>query len=83
METSPTILEIAGDAGCGALADFLADGFSLGEEVEIIGAAGFGIGAGHIESTEGMRTDHCAGTFAIDVEIADVEFVFGAFDFFW
>jgi hypothetical protein len=64
------------------LAYFLADGFGLCEQIEIIGAASFGIGAGHIKSAEGMRADHCSGTFAIDVEIADVEFVFGAFDFF-
>src|ERR1019366_3196701 len=66
----------------GRLAYFVADGFRLGEKVEIIGAAGFGIGAGHIESAEGMRADHCSGAFAIDVKIADVEFMFGALDFF-
>ena len=64
------------------LADFVADGFGLREEIEIIGAARFGIGAGHIESAEGMGADHGSGAFAIDVEIADMEFVLGALDFF-
>src|SRR5579863_4967857 len=68
--------------GCATSADFLADGFGLGEEEEIIGAAGFGIGAGHIESAERMRADHGSGAFAIDVKIADVKFVLGAVDFF-
>ena len=56
--------------GCGA--QFLCHALCLREEQEIVGAAGFGVGAAHVESAEGMRTDHGARAFAIQVQIADV-----------
>ncbi len=49
------------------------DALGLGEEVEIIGAAGLGVGSTHIEAAERMRADHGAGALAIEVEIAYVE----------
>jgi DNA-binding NarL/FixJ family response regulator len=54
------------------------DGLGLGEEGEVVGAAGLGVGAAHIEAAEGMRSDHGAGALAIEVEIADVEVGFRA-----
>ena len=63
-------------------ADFFGDGFGLEEEQQVILAAGFGIGAGHIEAAEGMGADHGAGAFAVHVQIADVEFFGGALNFF-
>ena len=45
---------------------------------EVVRAAGFGVGAAHVEAAEGMRADHGAGALAIEVEIADVELVAGA-----
>ena len=45
-------------------------------------AARFRVGAGHIEAAEGMRADHGAGAFAVEVEIADVEVFAGAFRVF-
>src|SRR5271168_1795283 len=48
---------------------------------EIVFAAGFGVGAGHVEAAEGVGADHGAGAFAIQIKIADVEGFFGFFDF--
>src|SRR5690348_1180720 len=59
---------------------FLADRLGLAEEVQIVGAAGLGVGAGHIESAERIRADHRAGALAIDIEIADVELAHRAVD---
>jgi hypothetical protein len=56
------------------LAALFGYGFGLGEEGEIVGAAGFGVGAAHVEAAEGVRAYHRAGALAIEVEVADVEF---------
>ncbi len=61
-----------------ATPSLLGDGFGLGEEEQIVRAAGFGVGAAHIEAAEGVRADHGAGAFAVEVEIADVELFAGA-----
>src|ERR1700722_3220989 len=49
------------------------DALGLSEEVKVIGTAGLGVGAAHIEAAEGMRANHGTGAFAIEVEIAYVE----------
>src|SRR5205814_8174209 len=54
----------------------------LQEEADVVAAAGFGIGAGHVEAAEGMHADEGAGAFAIHVEIADKKFFLGALDLF-
>ena len=43
-----------------ALTDFFGYRFSLGEEIQIIGTAGFGIGARHVKAAEGVCADHRA-----------------------
>ncbi len=58
------------------------DGLGLGEEEEIVGAAGFAVGARHIEATEGMSADHGAGALAVEVKVADVEVGAGAVELF-
>ncbi len=45
----------------------LADRFRLGEEIEVIRAARFGIRPRHIEAAEGIGADHRAGALTIDV----------------
>ncbi len=60
--------------------DFLRYRLGLREQVQVIRAAGFGIGAGHVEAAEGVGADHGSGAFAVDVEIAYVELAFGAVD---
>ena len=50
------------------------------EQVQIIRAAGLGIGARHVEAAEGMRADHRSGALAVDVEVADVELADRAID---
>ena len=61
-------------------AEFLSHRLCLREQVEIIRAAGFRIGARHVEAAEGMRAHHRAGALAVDVQVADVEFLDGAVD---
>ena len=55
------------------LRDLLADRLRLREEKEVIGAAGFGIRAGHIEAAKWMRAHDGTRALAIDVQVADVE----------
>lgn len=61
---------------------FFCDRLGLNELKQIVGAARFGIGAGHVEATEGVGANHRAGAFAIDVEVADKELVAGALNVF-
>src|SRR5579864_8853257 len=56
-------------------ADFLSHRFRLSEEIEIVRPAGFRIGARHVEPAERMRADHGARALAVDVQVADVEFL--------
>src|SRR5271157_6456166 len=53
------------------------DGLGLQEQQEVVGATGFGIGAGHVEAAEGVRADHRAGALAVEIQVADVEAVLG------
>src|SRR5712691_13467995 len=62
------------------LNDLLAHRLALGEQIQIIGPAGLRVGAGHIESAKRMRAHHGARTLAIDVQVADMELLNGAFD---
>src|ERR1700735_643757 len=62
------------------LAAFFGDGLGLGEEGEVVGAAGFAVSAAHVEAAEGMSADHRASALAIEVKIADVELGFGAIE---
>src|SRR3974390_1479793 len=55
------------------LADLLSDRLALREQVQIVRAAGLGVGARHIESAKRMRPDNGACALAVDVEVADVE----------
>src|SRR6202046_3725659 len=59
------------------LAPFFGDGLGLGEEGEVVGAAGFAVSAAHVEAAEGMSADHRASALAIEVKIADGELGFG------
>ena len=43
------------------LAEFFTYGFALAVEIEIVGAAGFGVCSGHIEAAEGMAAYDGAG----------------------
>ena len=76
-ETPP--LTAAGTAAL-RLADLLSYRFGLREQVQVVGAAGLGICARHVEAAEGVRADHRSGAFAVDVQVADVELVDGAVD---
>jgi len=60
------------------LSEFFAHRLCLGKQVQIVGTAGLGIRARHVEAAEGMRSHHGAGALAVDVEIADVEVLDGA-----
>ena len=42
----------------------------LSKEIKIVGTAGLGISAGHIEAAKRVRAHHGACAFAIEVEIA-------------
>src|SRR5882724_9373095 len=55
------------------LAKFFAYRFALAVQIKIVGAAGFGIRAGHVEPAEGVRAHDCARAFAVDVEVADMK----------
>ena len=52
----------------------------LREQIQIVGATGLGICAGHVESAEGVRAHHRARALAVDVEVAHVEVAPGAVD---
>src|SRR5712664_1646665 len=52
----------------------------LREQIQVVGAAGFGIGAGHVEAAERVSTDHRSRALAVDVEVAYVEVAAGAVD---
>ena len=46
----------------------------------VVVAAGFGVGAAHIEAAERVNADQRARALAVDVEVADEEFVLGLRD---
>src|SRR6267154_3003377 len=52
--------------------------FGLHEQKEVITAAGFGIGARHVEAAKRMHPDERAGAFTIQIKIADMKFAAGA-----
>src|SRR5712692_3172272 len=58
--------------------DLFAHRLALGEQIQVIRAAGLGIGARHVESAEGMRAHGGSRALAVDVQVADVEFADGA-----
>src|SRR5579863_1034434 len=64
----------------GRLSNLLAHRLALGEQVQVIRAAGLRVGSRHIESAERLRTDHGAGALTVDVQVADVKFANGAGD---
>src|SRR5262249_6145241 len=45
-------------------------------------AARLGVSAGHVEAAEGMCADHGAGAFAVEIEIARLEFIARALQLF-
>ncbi len=46
---------------------FFCYGLGLGEEQQVVWAAGFAIGAGHVEAAEGVCAYHGSGAFAVEV----------------
>src|ERR1700758_3418610 len=60
------------------LTNLFAYRLALVKQVGVIRAAGFRVGARHVESAKGMRADHGSRTFAVDIEITDMEFANGA-----
>src|SRR5579864_4123014 len=71
---------VASSTPPGNLGNFLPYRFRLCEQIQIVRAAGLGVGARHIETAERMRADHSACAFAVDVQIADVKLAEGALD---
>src|ERR1700690_91836 len=61
--------------------DLFAHAFRLGKEVEVVGATGLGIGAGHVEAAEGVRAYHRSRAFAVQVEVAYMKLAHGAVEF--
>src|SRR5437588_4526125 len=55
-----------------------ANGFGLREQIQIVGSTGLGISSTHVEAAKGMYAHHRAGGFAVQVQIADMEFAHGA-----
>src|SRR6266850_2597873 len=53
------------------------------EVLQIFAAAGFGSSAAHFEAAERLPFDDRAGDWAVDVEIAANQLVFGALDIHW
>lgn len=47
--------------------------FPLHMQQEIIGAAGLGVGAGHIEAAKWLVTDDRTRALAVQIEITDME----------
>src|SRR5205807_10034913 len=57
--------------------ELLSHRLSLRKQIQIIGPPGLRIGARHIESAERMRSCNSARAFAVDIQIAHVEFTNG------
>jgi len=55
----------------------LGHALALDEEQEVVGTARLGVGATHVEAAEGMNSHVGAGGPTVDVEVADVEPLFG------
>src|SRR5579862_2740996 len=56
------------------LRDFLPHRFRLREQIQIIRAAGLGVGSRHIEPAKRMSTHHCASALAVQVKISNMKF---------
>lgn len=52
-----------------------ADRLALHEQLQIVSSASLAVGSGHIESAEGLNVYQSACAFAIEIEIANEEFV--------
>ncbi len=50
---------------------------ALQEEQQVVGTAGFGVGAAHVEAAKGMNAHDRAGALAVQVQVADVEVALG------
>ena len=61
------------------LLNFFRDRFRLQEVQQIVLSACLGIRSRHIETAERMSSDHRAGAFAVQVQIADVKYFFRLF----
>ena len=66
------------DRGETAAEGVFRDGTRIGELQKIIRAAGLGAHAGEAESAKGLPADEGAGDRAVEVEVADAEFLLGA-----
>src|SRR6185437_2685830 len=62
-------------------ADFFCRHFRLQKQQQIIAAARFRIGAGHVEAAEWMHAYERAGAFAIQVQISDMKLATRSFKF--
>src|SRR5262249_33877533 len=60
--------------------DLLGYRLGLGEQQEVIAAAGFRVGPAHVEAAERVPSDQSTGTLPVDVEVADVAVLLGALD---
>src|SRR5205823_14128414 len=49
------------------------DDFGLEEQLQVVWAAGFGVGATHVEAAEWLGADERAGDLAVQVQIANLE----------
>jgi hypothetical protein len=52
-------------------------GLGLQEQQQVIRTARFGVRSGHVEAAEGVRADHGAGAFPVEIQVADVEALLG------
>src|SRR3954469_21151335 len=63
-----------------AAQNILRDGAGEEEILQVVPAAGFRAAAAHFEAAEGVPLDDCARDAAVEVQVADEQFVFGAFE---
>src|SRR4051812_30508356 len=63
--------------------DLLADGLRLREQQQVIRTARLGIGSGHVETAERVRSDHSSGALAVQVQVPYVELVSRPLQLLW
>ncbi len=51
------------------MADLFGDALGLGEEQEVVGAAGLGVRPAHVEAAEGVGSDHGSGALAVQYRL--------------
>src|SRR5689334_16062994 len=58
---------------------FSGNALALGKEQQVVLAARFWVGTAHVEAAKGLHAHQRPGTFAVEVQVADVEFPLGPF----